>query len=325
MTVVKAADDKQPTLDALRALLERPDVEARTRRRIEQEFRTTSAGNRGEADAAYEIDFHLAERKAYAIIHDLRIEFEGRVAQIDHLLLNRGLDLWVCESKSFKEGVRINEYGEWARYHHGRVVGMASPVEQNRKHVAVLQGLFDKGPIRLPKRVGVVTLKPNLLSIILVSNDARIDRPRSKRAAAAVDGLDTVIKVEQLLKTLERRIDERNAFGLLAKLVGHDTIIDIANQLVALHKPAAVDWGKRFGLSPDAPVNGDAEAMAPASTPATSQSATPGAPCDNCGRPISQREAEYLGANPGRFAGAVLCYRCQRSRHERRVATGRPT
>jgi hypothetical protein len=45
---IKAPDDKQPTIDALRALLERRDVDGRARQQIEQEIRTTSAGWKGE-------------------------------------------------------------------------------------------------------------------------------------------------------------------------------------------------------------------------------------------------------------------------------------
>jgi len=61
------------------------------------------------------------------------------VAQIDHLLINRLLDIWVLESKHFAEGVSINDHGEWTGFSGGRPYGMASPIEQNRKHVAVLE------------------------------------------------------------------------------------------------------------------------------------------------------------------------------------------
>ncbi len=61
--------------------------------------------------AAYEIDFHHKASRNWAVIHDLRLEYRGRVAQIDHLLINRWLEFWVCESKHFSEGVAINEQG----------------------------------------------------------------------------------------------------------------------------------------------------------------------------------------------------------------------
>jgi hypothetical protein len=45
------------------------------------------------------------------VIHDLRIEHRGRVAQIDHLLINRVLDIFVLESKNYYYGVKISEEG----------------------------------------------------------------------------------------------------------------------------------------------------------------------------------------------------------------------
>ena len=54
---IKRADDKQPQLDALTALLARPDLDARVRQEVEQELRTVQAGVSGERDAAYEIEF----------------------------------------------------------------------------------------------------------------------------------------------------------------------------------------------------------------------------------------------------------------------------
>jgi hypothetical protein len=45
------------------------------------------------------------------VIHDHRIEHRGRVAQIDHLLINRFLDIFVLESKNYDYGVKISEEG----------------------------------------------------------------------------------------------------------------------------------------------------------------------------------------------------------------------
>lgn len=196
--LIKAADDKQPQLDTLEALLSRPDVDAHTRRRIEQEIRTIRAGVSGERDAAYEIEFLFGNDRNRMTIHDLRIELDARVAQIDHLIINRVLEVWVCESKHFAEGVAVNELGEWVAFYGHRPYGIPSPVEQNRRHIAVLADVFAKGLVPLPKRLGI-TIKPQVSSLILVSSQARISRPKGG-AAARVEGLDAVIKVDQRLR-----------------------------------------------------------------------------------------------------------------------------
>lgn len=257
MVLIKKQDDIQPTIDALRSLLMRPGLDARTRRRIEDEIRTTSAGRSGEEDAAYQIDFWMRSENI-AVIHDLRIEHRERVAQIDHLLINRFMEVLVCESKSFKEGVAINKEGEWTRYRNGRPQGMASPIAQNEQHIAVLNDLFEDGMVPLPKRLGI-PIRPEFKNVVLVSNGARISRPQI-RAGQQIRGLDSVLKVEQLREHYERSIDERHAgqvIGAIAmRLIGADTLARVAKDLAALHSPNPFDWSARFGLAA-ASVKGD--------------------------------------------------------------------
>lgn len=76
------ADD----LSALQALLQKSALDVRTRALIEAEIRLMRAGDKGEREAAYEIDFHHGPSRNWAVIHDLRIEHEGRIAQIDQLV-----------------------------------------------------------------------------------------------------------------------------------------------------------------------------------------------------------------------------------------------
>jgi len=82
---IKGADGREADLVALRGLLERPDINAATRQRVEREIRIVNAGVAGEREAAYEIEFHYGTLAKRATIHDLRLEVGGRVAQIDHL------------------------------------------------------------------------------------------------------------------------------------------------------------------------------------------------------------------------------------------------
>ncbi len=219
--LIKAADDKQPQLDALEALRARPDVDAETRLQIDREIKNIRAGARGEREAAYEIDFHYAKESNRVVIHDLRLEVDGRVAQIDHLIIDRVLTIWVCESKHFAEGVGVSDHGEWVAFYGGRPRGIPSPIEQNRRHIAVLEDVFDQKLVEPKKRLGV-TIKPQLKSVILVSNNARISRPKGKAAAAAVDGLDTVMKVEKLQSVVMKGVEAR-VLSVLPRIVGTDT------------------------------------------------------------------------------------------------------
>jgi hypothetical protein len=312
--LIKSADDRQGDIDALTALVVRPDIDAETRRRVDQEIRSIRAGIAGERDAAYHFGFHERMRNR-AVIHDLRIEVDGRVAQIDHLLISRLLDVWVCESKHFADGVGVNEHGEWVTFWGGRAHGIPSPVEQNRRHIAVLGDVFTKGYVRLPKRLGL-TLKPQFRSLILVSSGARISRPKG-RAAALVDGLETVVKVDQFATTIDRKTDDMSALGVVGALARHissEDLEDLAKQLASLHRPAHTDWAAKFGLGSIPVVPSLPMAQTPEPPVATPTQLEVGRDCASCGSIVSPKVAAYCEANPQRLGGQILCWNCQRRR-----------
>jgi hypothetical protein len=102
---------------------------------------------------------------------------------------------------------------------------------------------------------------------------------------------------------------EERGLKLAPRIVGTDTIERLARQLVALHKPASVDWAARFGV---------AQKLAPAligeraPTKTTEPDQISVAACKSCGRGVSAKVAQYCADQADRFAGRILCYTCQR-------------
>jgi len=324
--LIKSADDKTADLEALQALSRRPDATPDQRKRIEQEIRSIQSGIRGEQEAAYEIEFHYGNGRNWASIHDLRLECDGRVAQIDHLLINRVLECYVCESKRFAEGVAINEQGEFTAFYNGRAYGVPSPLEQNRRHIAVLESVFKTGQVPLPRRLGL-TIKPTMLSLVLVSKNARISRPKRK-----IDGLDAVIKNDQLNARISKDIDSNNNPIGLAKLIGQDTLEEFARALANEHRPIRIDWAARFGLPvcPPAPQPAQAPRRSsftqigtgrkPGQRP-TAQAEEPSGNdgekksklvCAACAISVSYSVAKFCWFNKPRFGGMVYCMDCQK-------------
>jgi hypothetical protein len=302
--LIKSADDKQPDIDALNGLLARPGLDAATRRRVKTELRRVQAGSRGEREAAYEIEFYFGANPNRMTIHDLRLEFDGRVAQIDHLIIDRLLGVWVCESKHFSEGVAVDDFGEWTGFYGRRPFGIGSPIEQNRKHIAVLDDVFAKGLVDLPKRLGI-TVKPEMRSLILVSKEARITRPRTKAGRGHVEGLDSVIKVDQLKTLIDKDLDSKG-IAAFRKFVGKGEIEKVARQLAALHRPTSTDWSAKLGIAVEPPAPAkvqDVPSMAPTSHHAT---------CQGCGKRVSQAAVEFCEARAEVFGGRILCMDCQR-------------
>jgi hypothetical protein len=241
---IKSADSRQPDILALERLQDRPDVPAATRKRIEAEVRQIKAGERAERDAAYQIELYFGRSQNWATIHDLRIEVDGLAAQIDHVLINRLAEVWVCESKSFAEGVTINQHGEWTRWWNGRPEGIPSPIEQNHRHIQLLERAFDDGLAPRPRRYGLAPMQPRLRSLVLVSNSARINRPKG-----SFSGLDEVIKAEQLKTRLFDAYDALPDWDVMRRLIGKEGLEKFALGLAALHRPASFDWLARFGLT----------------------------------------------------------------------------
>ena len=327
--IIKFADDKQPQKAALQHLLNHPSADAATKKRIEQELRNIQAGIRGEDEAAYEMKVHYGESANWMILHDLRIEHCGLVAQIDHLLINRLLEMWVCESKHFSEGVAVNEHGEFAAFFGSKPYGVPSPIEQNNRHILILNRLLESGAVKLPTRLGF-TIKPDLKSLVLVSKRARISRPKAK-----IDGLDAIIKNDMLFKTIEKSGENASPL-VIAKVVSSDTLENLAREIVKLHKPIAINWHAKFGLVAQptqaaavvaaiaAPVRPTVvQAAAPVqpapSTPKPAANAPADEPkakqkliCNSCGVAVPYNVAKFCWFNKPKFGGNLYCFECQK-------------
>ena len=102
----------------------------------------TKAGHQQEKDVAFYLRREFADDPSVLIINDLRIEYNGERAQIDHLVVHP-YGLVVIESKSIYGEVKVNGHGEWSRSYRGEWYGMPSPVKQ-----AALQGALLKNLLR---------------------------------------------------------------------------------------------------------------------------------------------------------------------------------
>lgn len=268
---------------------------------IEQKLRLIKSGEQGEKDAAYFINFDLAKSENWAVIHDLRIEDDGRVAQIDHLLINRLFDIYVLESKHFSNGVKITSDGEFLIIRDNKYLSTESPIEQNKRHIIVLKQIIEKQDI-MPKRLGI-SIKPAFYNYVLISPKSRVIRPSS-------DVFDTknVIKADTLRNAIDKRVDKASTIstlGAVTKFSSTETLMQIARSLAALHKPLRIDYRKRFGIiemgtkpNPEKPVA--------AKKPLRHY-------CDNCKKPITKKAAQFCLSNGQRFGTNVYCINCQNS------------
>lgn len=239
--ILKPFRPKDAVVAELEALLE--SAPALIKPKIEQEIRLVRAGNKGEQESAYFIDFENGAHKNRVVLHDLRFEVNGRVAQIDHLMINRMLDVYVFETKHFNTGLKITEDGEFLRWNVYKKTfeGMPSPLAQNERHIQVLKDVFDQ--IEMPTRLGL-RLAPSFQTLILISPNARIDRPKKFDSSR-------VVKADLLGEVIKKDAEETSVlgvFGSVAKIVSLETIQDIGRQLMLRHSPIAINYAAKFGL-----------------------------------------------------------------------------
>jgi len=253
--IYKDSDNK----DAVLAILEKmlalagPDQKAP----VERALHTVRAGVKGERESACFIDVRLKDSTRTAVVHDLRLVLDdGRVAQIDHLLIHRTRRFCILDTKHFAQAVKMTEQGEFLRWNDWKKAyeSMPSPLAQNARRALVLREVLES--------IGLGDSPID--SMVLVAPGARIDRPRK---------FDTslVVQADQFMERMSKSLEEAPVFtalsGLLTHTVSH-SIGDIAKKLVALHRPSTADYMARFGVRREALLR-----AAPAS--ATALSASP--------------------------------------------------
>ena len=288
--------DKDP-LERRIATLEIALAQASTgaeRQRLERDLAILRSGIKGEEEAAYLIDFELRDTPNWAVIHDLRLEWKERVAQIDHLVIDRFLNAYVVESKNYRTKVR-HANGGWERLAYNHWEGIPCPGEQNRRHILVLEGLIEDLKLA-PLRLGV-PMRLAFLNVVAVGSACSVmgEFPEGVR----------VLRMDQMVRHF--RADDPSFLSAL-KLVSADMLQDFAANLVLEHKPAP--GPKPTILEEPPPYRAPNSSVAPVA--ASASTAGPAAPpCESCGGLLSSAEAYFCRLNKTRFAGKLLCRKCQ--------------
>ena len=238
--LLKQADDRSADIAALRTLLGRRGLSNRQRSDIQKQIDNIVTGYRGEENAAYFLNETFGDAENTALIHDLRIEHEGRTAQIDHLLLTRFRWAYVVETKSLNADLTCNEAGEWTAWYGKRRVPIASPIEQARRHVDVLNAWLtahDAGVRRIE-------------AVLIVSPTSHVGGDR-----AHGDEIVPVIRADLFKRWWERQrvtIPTLNILWAVATAWSTAEFEALAKSLTEAHRPSTRNWAARFGVTVDA-------------------------------------------------------------------------
>ena len=241
--IIKNKDDSQDQIDYLSDLLER-DFPDKKKSLIERELKCLYSGNKGEDSSAYYLDFDFKKSKNWVVIHDLRLEYDGDVAQIDHLIIGRMMDVYVLESKNFNYGVSISDEGDFSYFYNNRPFAIPSPIAQNERHIRFLDRYLTDKEL-LPKRLGI-TIKPKYRNIILVSPTSRLTKPKK-----GFYDCSSVMKGDKFLERFKKDLTTESAIESVisvSKVISQDNLMWFAKKLALLHKPIKIDYKAKFGL-----------------------------------------------------------------------------
>ncbi len=158
-----------------------------------------SAGCRAERQMAHYLDRHFREHTKLHVLHDVRIEHDGEVAQMDHVVVH-GFGIAIVESKSVSTSVRINAAGEWERRWGGRWSGMPDAILQGERQGLVLKRLLtSRQDALLDKVLGLFkgTFGAMALDVFAaISDDGTIERAKRGQAPQ-------VMKADAIPKAIE--------------------------------------------------------------------------------------------------------------------------
>lgn len=191
-------------------------------------------GDKVENDVAFYLRRHFTEDNNIFIYHDLRIEFKGEVAQIDHLILYRK-GFIIIESKSIKGKVQVNEALEWQRTVREKWIGMPSPITQAELQAKLLKKLLNENaPYLLTKLLMIQGYFGGRCwdKICAASNDAIIDRQHIPAKLSP-----QIVKAEHVAKRVEEIMASRSNILKPNPSFSDDELKKIKCFLLAAHKP----------------------------------------------------------------------------------------
>lgn len=318
--LLKRADDKSKRLALLQDLQNSEWLDTRQKKWLRDEFMRVRKGIQGESESAFFLDQYFKDGENHVVLHDLRFVVDGDVAQIDHLVINRGVGMYLIETKNYAGSVEINDHGEFTVDYDGERFGVESPIEQSRRHERVLQRLLER--LGIAGRTGAPL---ECHHVVMYHPKAIIKRPPK-----GTFDTSNVIKADQFPTWHGQFVDEIGVAKLMKLTVNIrslETIKEWGEKLMRQHRPV-----NQLELPEFMKAKEPAPTRAPAPAPVTPQRASSspaqdveakqviagikaaaGQPgdkrlvCLQCSSKITFAEGKYCWNNAARFQGGQYC------------------
>jgi hypothetical protein len=195
-------------------------------------------GYKAEKENAYYLDFGFKDSPRNIILHDIRIEHKGKVAQIDHIIINR-LGIEVLESKSFTGTLTIKGDGSLDVKYGKKVQTFPNPIEQNKRHAEILSD-FIKANMKLPSNYKLFGIP--ISSTVLIN-------PKTTIASDTLPkGFDRADSFTTHWDEKVNKMSTISVFKTLGTLIKMDKVKEIATFLLKHHQPKTYDYAKKYPI-----------------------------------------------------------------------------
>ncbi len=195
-------------------------------------------GYQAEKDNAYYLDFRFKDSPRNILLHDIRIEYNGKVAQIDHLIINC-FGIEVIESKSFTGVLTIKGDGSLNVKYGKKIKTFPNPIEQNNRHIQILSD-YIKANMKLPSNHKLFGIP--ISSTVLINPRTTITNDILPKGFDRADTFGT---------HFDESIDKMGTIEVFKTLKGMmrlDRVKEIADFLVKHHKPKTYDYAKKYPM-----------------------------------------------------------------------------
>ncbi len=254
--ILKHIDDKLKQIQTLKDLLSKSKSEAQ-KRLISADLKRMKSGDKAEQENAYYLDFEFKNSKNVILLHDIRIEHEGRTAQLDHLLISRfGIEL--LETKSSSGTMTINHDGSLTLKKGKYSNTHSNPLEQSKRHAAVLRAFISASEL-LSKRI-------DILGGIDISSKVLINPKTTLTNEQLPDGFE---RADSFISNRTKEIDDIGFFkaiGILSKGYNIKKTKEIAQILIDAHTPVEFDYTKKYRITKDISIKKDERVTSSLST-----------------------------------------------------------
>ena len=238
--VIKDIDAIDARLEQLESLLSLAKTSAQ-KKHIQSEIQNLKKGYAGEKEVAYHLNQIF---EGSFIAHDLRINVDGEVAQIDHININRFGVVKLFETKNFSNDIKIDDEGIFHYYDRYKKSyrPFPSPIEQSKRHERVLKKAFEQ-----------INFTPlDYMHFAVFDYKAKIHKPKK--------GYENVCHPDMIGKANTQeasKVGFAETFKLLGntakKLSNRDglTSNEALEELVKrFHEPVSIDYMAKFSIEP---------------------------------------------------------------------------